>query len=78
MFIVYNAYPVKAKQKTWEKRVVCVSWLFGCYKTMKQQVDGRSDPLLWDKLSLLSICLFLQDSHGVLVHLSSQGLLCGK
>ncbi|BDA43045.1 probable Sn1-specific diacylglycerol lipase alpha [Coccomyxa sp. Obi] len=45
VFIVYNAYPVKAKEKTWEKRVVCVSWLFGCYKTMRQQVDGRSAPL---------------------------------
>ena len=41
IFIVYNAYPAKGKQKTWEKRVVCISWVMGCYKTMKQNVDGR-------------------------------------
>ena len=46
VFIVYNAYPAKGKQKTWEKRVVCISWVMGCYKTMKQKTDGRYGQLL--------------------------------
>lgn len=41
VYVVYNAYPARAKVHTWEKRVVCISWVFGCYKTMMQQVDGR-------------------------------------
>jgi hypothetical protein len=41
VFIVYNAYPARGKQRTWEKRVVCISWIFGCYKNIVQQADGR-------------------------------------
>lgn len=38
---MYNAYPARGKEETWEKRVVCISWLMGCYKTMMQQANGR-------------------------------------
>ena len=41
IFLVYNAYHARSKTETWEKRLSCISWVFGCYKTMMQQVDGR-------------------------------------
>lgn len=41
IFVVYNAYPERSKTETWEKRLTCISWTFGCYKTMIQQVEGR-------------------------------------
>ena len=41
IFLVYNAYPERSKTETWEKRLTCISWMFGCYKTMIQQVEGR-------------------------------------
>jgi len=43
-FIVYNAYPNRAEANTWEKRVKCVSWLFGCYKSVVRQVEGQCAP----------------------------------
>ena len=41
IFVVYNAYPERSKTETREKRLTCISWMFGCYKTMIQQVEGR-------------------------------------
>ena len=43
---MYNAYHARSKTETWEKRLTCISWMFGCYKTMMQQVDGRQTPTL--------------------------------
>ena len=43
IFVVYNAYPARTKTETWEKRLSCISWVFGCYKTMMQQVNGRQE-----------------------------------
>ncbi|KAK9821582.1 hypothetical protein WJX81_008445 [Elliptochloris bilobata] len=44
-FIVYNAYPNRGESNTWEQRVKCVSYLFGCYKSVVRQVEGRTTPL---------------------------------
>ena len=46
IFLVYNAYPERSKTETWEKRLTCISWMFGCYKTMIQQVEGQASLLL--------------------------------
>lgn len=40
-FVVFNAYPSRGQPNTWEKRVVCISWLFGCYKSVVRNVEGR-------------------------------------
>lgn len=41
ILIVYNAYTSRGKVKTWERRMLCISWCMGCYKTMMQRVDGK-------------------------------------
>ena len=48
--MVYNAYTARTKTETWEKRLSCISWTFGCYKTMMQRVDGRQESQLPPKV----------------------------
>ena len=47
ILIVYNAYTARGKVQTWERRMVCISWVMGCYKTMMQRVDGKCAPALF-------------------------------
>lgn len=41
VFGIFNAYPEHNKQENWERRCLCVSFLCGCSKDVKQDVDGR-------------------------------------